>query len=125
MARSDEKNSKYKGVQCHECEGYDHIGTECATFLKKRKKSLVLSWSDGDDYDDDVKVESASCVSALTGRIMSDTESCEEEMSYEELAMSYYDLTTKNVKLTQKVEQQVKEIAQLHGERFDNLAHIS
>jgi len=27
--------------------------------------------------------------------------------------------------LTQKVEEQVKEIAQLHDERFDNLAHIS
>jgi len=25
MARSDEKNSQYKGVQCHECEGYGHI----------------------------------------------------------------------------------------------------
>jgi len=56
---------------------------------------------------------------------MSDTESCEEEMSYEELAISYYDLTAKNAELTQKVEEQVKEIAQLHDERFDNLAHIS
>jgi len=50
-----------------------------------------VSWSDGDDSDDEVKVESANCVSALTGRIMSDTESCEKEMSYEELAMAYYD----------------------------------
>ena len=56
---------------------------------------------------------------------MSDTESCEEEMSYVELAMSYYDLTAKNTELTQKVEEHVKEIAQLYDERFDNLAHIS
>jgi len=27
MARSDEKKSQYKGVQCHECEGYGHIRT--------------------------------------------------------------------------------------------------
>ena len=32
---TNEKNSRYKGVQCHECEGYGHIRTECATFLKK------------------------------------------------------------------------------------------
>jgi len=51
-----------------------------------------------------VKVESANHVSALTGRIMSDTDSCEEEMFYDKLAMSYYDLTAKNAELTQKVE---------------------
>ena len=72
-----------------------------------------------------MKAESANYVSALTGKIMSDTESCEEEMSYVELAMSYYDLTAKNTELTQKVEEHVKEIAQLYDERFDNLAHIS
>jgi hypothetical protein len=27
MVRSDEKNSQYKGVQCHECEGYGHNKT--------------------------------------------------------------------------------------------------
>jgi len=90
MTRSDKKNSQYKGVQCHESEGYGKIRTECATFLKKHKKSLDVSWADGDDFD-----------------------------------VSYYDLTTKNAELTQKVEDQVKEIAQLHDERFDNLAHIS
>jgi len=33
--RTDEKNSQYKDFQCHGCEGYSHIRTECATFLKK------------------------------------------------------------------------------------------
>jgi len=125
MVRSDEMNSHYKGVQCHECEGYGHIRTKCATFLKKQKKSLAVSWSDGDDSDDEVKVESANHVSALTGRIMSDTVSCEEEMTYDELAIYYYDLMAKNTKLTQNVEEHVKEIAQLQDESFDNLAHIS
>jgi len=27
MARADEKNPQYKGVQCHECERYGHIKT--------------------------------------------------------------------------------------------------
>ena len=120
MTRSGEKNSQYKGVQCHKCEGYGHIRTECAIFLKKQKKSLTVSWSNGDDSEDEAKVESANCVSALTSRIMLDIESCEEEMSYEELSMSYYDLTAKNAELTQKVEKQVKEIAQLHDEIFDS-----
>ena len=30
----------------------------------------------------------------------------------------------KNIELTEKVEEQVKEIAQLQDERLDNLAHI-
>jgi hypothetical protein len=47
-----------------------------------------------------VKAESANHVSALTGRIISYTESCEEEMTYDELALSYYDLITKNTELT-------------------------
>jgi hypothetical protein len=33
--KSDEKSAQTKGVQCHECEGFGHIRTECATFLKK------------------------------------------------------------------------------------------
>ena len=106
MARSDEKNPQYKGVRCHECEGYGHIRTECATFLRRQKKSLVVSWSYGDDSEDEVKTESINHVSALTGRIMSDTESCEEEMSYDELAMSYFDLLARNTYLTHRVEKQ-------------------
>ena len=125
MTRPDEVDSHYKGVQCHECEGYGHIRTECATFLKKQKKSLDVSWSDGDDSNDEVKAESANHVSALAGRIMSDTESCEEEMSYDELAISYYDLMAKNSELTQKVEEQARKIAHLGDEKFDNLNHIS
>jgi hypothetical protein len=56
---------------------------------------------------------------------MSDTESCEEEMTYDELAMSYYDLIARNTDLTQRVEKQVLVIAQLQDERFENLAQIS
>jgi len=40
-ATDDERNQP-KGVQCHECEGFGHIKTECATFLKKQKKSLFI-----------------------------------------------------------------------------------
>jgi predicted nuclease with TOPRIM domain len=46
-------------------------------------------------------------------------------MSYDELGISYYDLMAKNSELTQKLEKQAREIAQLQDEKFDNLAHIS
>ncbi|GAU44283.1 hypothetical protein TSUD_371830 [Trifolium subterraneum] len=36
----DEKPAQSKGIQCHECEGYGHIRTECATYLKKQKKKV-------------------------------------------------------------------------------------
>lgn len=42
-------------------------------FLKEKKKSLVVSWSDGDDLEEEVKNESAKNVTALTGRVVSDT----------------------------------------------------
>ncbi|MCI48534.1 gag-protease polyprotein, partial [Trifolium medium] len=54
-----------KGVQCHECEGYGHIRAECATYLKKQKKSLVVSWYDEDDSEGELENESAKHVTAL------------------------------------------------------------
>ncbi|MCI40552.1 gag-protease polyprotein, partial [Trifolium medium] len=41
---TDDKPNQGKGVQCHECEGYGHIRTECATYLKKQKKGLTVTW---------------------------------------------------------------------------------
>nr|ABN06156.1 gag-pol polyprotein, related [Medicago truncatula] len=124
MARADEKNPQYKGVQCHECEGYGHIRTEYDTFLKRQNKILAVSWSDGDNFEDEGKTEYANHFSALTGRIMSDTESYEEEMSYDELAMAYYELIARNGELTQMVEKQEDMITQLQEERNENLAQI-
>ncbi|MCI46794.1 gag-pol polyprotein, partial [Trifolium medium] len=77
--RNDEKISQAKGVQCHDCEGYDHIRTECATYLKKQKKSLAVSWSDEDDSEGEVDSETTKHVSALTGICMADEESDDEE----------------------------------------------
>jgi len=113
MTRTDEKNTQYKGVQCHECEEYGHIRSECATFLKRQKKILVVSWSDEDESEGEVENESAKHVSALTGRVMSDTESCEEEMSYDELAISNNELISKNTDISQMLEKQEDIISQL------------
>ncbi|MCI22700.1 gag-protease polyprotein, partial [Trifolium medium] len=95
-SKIDEKPNQGKGVQCHECEGYGHIRTECATYLKKRKKSLTVSWSDEEESEEEVESEVAKHVIALTGICMSDAESCDEELTYDELADSYKELCLKS-----------------------------
>ena len=46
----DNGSSKFeksgKGIKCHECEGFGHIQSECATYLKCKKKSLVATLLD-------------------------------------------------------------------------------
>ncbi|KAA0065349.1 gag-pol polyprotein [Cucumis melo var. makuwa] len=47
------KFDKYgKGIRCHECEGIGHIQTERATYLKRKKKILVATFSDEEDYSE-------------------------------------------------------------------------
>jgi len=41
-AETNEKKKHLKGDQCHECEGYGHSRTECATVRNKRKVWLCL-----------------------------------------------------------------------------------
>jgi len=40
---TDDGRIQPKGAQCHECEGFGHNRTECATFSKKQEKSLSAS----------------------------------------------------------------------------------
>jgi len=94
--KTDGNNNQSKGVQCSECEGYSHVRTECATYLKKQKRSLVVSWSDKDNLEEEVEKEYAKNVTALTGVYMSDAELGDEELTYEELLISYKDLYTKS-----------------------------
>ncbi|MCI29225.1 gag-pol polyprotein, partial [Trifolium medium] len=122
--RTDEKTNQVKGVQYHECEGYGHIRTKCATFLKKQKKGLTVSWSE-EDSEGEVETEAAKHITALTGICMSDTKSCDEDISYEELVASYKELCIKSEEVCRTLEKQKKIIAQLQAERYDNLSKIS
>ncbi|XP_024023122.1 uncharacterized protein LOC112092104 [Morus notabilis] len=45
---SSNDKKKNREIQCRECDGYGHIQSECANTLKKRKKSLNVTWSDED-----------------------------------------------------------------------------
>lgn len=115
---------KSKGVQCYECEGYGYIRTECTTFLKKQKKSLVVSWSNEDNSEGEVENEYAKNVTALTGIYMSDAESCDKELTYEELDISYKELYTKSEDICKLLEKQKKTISQLYTEMDNHLTKI-
>ena len=68
--------------------------------------------------------EYAKHVTVLTSRVMSDTGSCDEELPYEELAISYKELVAKSTDKCQLLEKQDKIISQLQFERSDHLAKI-
>ena len=45
-------DSKMKGIQCHECKGFNHVAAECAVTMKKwrnSQKAMKASWSEDDD----------------------------------------------------------------------------
>jgi len=86
--KTDGNSNQSKGAQCYECEGYVHIRTGCATYLKKQKKSLAVSWFDEDKLEGEVENEYAKEFTALTGVYLSDGESSDEELTYEELVIS-------------------------------------
>ncbi|CAJ2661891.1 unnamed protein product [Trifolium pratense] len=119
---TEEKSAPNKGVQCHECEGYGHIRTECATFLKKQKKGLTVSWS---DEDSEGETDTAKSIHALTGVCTSDTESCDEELTFDELAESYKELCLRSEEVCRISEKQKETISKLQTERIVNLTKIS
>ncbi|KAA0039010.1 uncharacterized protein E6C27_scaffold84G00970 [Cucumis melo var. makuwa] len=47
---TSESGKNGKGIRCHECEEFGHIQSECATYLKRKKKSLIAMFSDEENY---------------------------------------------------------------------------
>ena len=37
--------------QCFGCQGYDHVKSECPTFLRSKGKAMVVTFSDDSDED--------------------------------------------------------------------------
>jgi len=101
------------------------ISEQSVPLFSKDKKSLTVSWSDEDDSNDEVENESGKHASAFAGRVMSDTKSYEEELSYDELAISYHELIAKNADMNQMLEKQGEIISQLQSERSKNFIKIS
>ncbi|WJX55219.1 hypothetical protein P8452_41015 [Trifolium repens] len=114
--KPEEKSNQSKGVQCHECEGYGHIRSECGTYQKRQKKGLTVSWS---DEDTDGESESARHATAFTGTCVSvaDWESDEDgDVSYEKLASTYKELVTRYEEMCRILEKQKKTINKLQAE---------
>src|ERR1044072_2927537 len=86
--KDEERPSRSRGIQCHECEGYGHIKSECPTFLKKQKKGMAVTWSDDESEEENDDV-TANIVKALNVRVTEDVDSSDEEMTDEELADTY------------------------------------
>ena len=121
--RNEEKNSRYKGVQCNECEGYGHVRTECVTFLKKQKKGMIVSWSDDEGTDGDVDSDAAKRVSAMTGRVESGSEN--EDSDYEKVTVSYGYQDIHDESTSRHVMEQEEIINHLQEERIGHLTKIS
>jgi hypothetical protein len=97
------KADENKGVQCYECEGYGHVRTERATYLKKQKKGLAVTWSDEDNSNNELENVAANHVSAMTGVCFSDNDLCDDQFTYEELASGYKDLYLKSEEVCRTV----------------------
>ncbi|KAA0055426.1 gag-pol polyprotein [Cucumis melo var. makuwa] len=50
--KGSEVSKSDKGIRCHECEGFGHIQAERATYLKRKKKVLVATFFDEEDYSE-------------------------------------------------------------------------
>jgi len=61
----------------------------------------------------------------MTGRVSSDTKSCDEKLVYDELVASYKGLYARSVEICQMLEEQKKVNSQLLVERSNHLANIS
>ncbi|MCI31843.1 gag-pol polyprotein, partial [Trifolium medium] len=83
---------------------------------------LTVSWSDKDDSEGELNNESAKHVTALTSRCVSDTESCDENVSYEELAPSYMELCVRSEEVRKLGEKHKRIIAQLQAEKSELLS---
>src|ERR1044072_7182918 len=87
-SKSEDEGSQSREIQCHGCEGYGHIRAECPTFLKKQRKGMTVTWSDGESGSESEE-EPANLVTAPSGTCNSDKDSSDEEVTFEELADTY------------------------------------
>ncbi|CAM8977942.1 unnamed protein product [Rhodiola kirilowii] len=98
-------DSKGKGIQCRECEGFGHIRAECVN-TQKKKNAYTVSWSDSDSEGEiNNFVALSSCLRAEEdqnkeeGRntssedeILYSSSSDNEEITDEEIANNYKEL---------------------------------
>jgi len=86
---------------------------------------LTIAWSDKDISESVNEYEPLKRVTAFTGRVFSDTESCDEELAYDDLAASYKDLYFRSIEICKILGEQKKISSQLLTKRSSHLTKIS
>ncbi|KAK2456170.1 gag-protease polyprotein [Trifolium repens] len=115
--KTNDKPIQDRDIQCRECEGYGHYRSECSTYLKRQKKGLSVSWSDEDESVNELASNSSNQVNAMTGVYLSDNESCDEDLTYEELASAYRKLCIRSEEVCRKNAELETTIIQLKSEK--------
>jgi hypothetical protein len=136
---TEEDQGNQGRVQCHECEGFGHIRSECPTFIKRR--GLTATWSDGDSDSEDEQV-SAKIVRALTSVCEVETtqeslpgicepeptqEETTQEFTYEEISNFYTQACEENQELTRKIAAQqdtIKGLVETRDRLFARIFHM-
>jgi hypothetical protein len=97
-----DEGNQGKCVRCYECEGFGHIKSECATYIKRQEKGLTASWSDEDNSDNEMETENH--VSVMTAVCSSSIHN--EKITYEELAASSKGLCIRSKEVCRTVKNQ-------------------
>ncbi|MCH79439.1 gag-protease polyprotein [Trifolium medium] len=122
--RVEDQPGQFRSVQCFECEGHGHTRPECPTYLKRQKKGLAVTWSD-DESEGEMENEVANHVTALSGICKSDSETCNDEVSYGELLEQYNRMHERNGDFYVTIRQQKETISILEVERDNLLENVS
>ncbi|KAM0995716.1 hypothetical protein ACFX2C_005812 [Malus domestica] len=120
-SRTSEHRSSNNRVQCHECQGYKHIASECANTIKrkeKKNKAMKVTWSDSDSGDASSS-ESEKDTIAFIGTVDGyDTEgSFVEEPDLEEVLRKYSDLYDISVQVKKDNSNLKKKLALVESEK--------
>ncbi|XP_068315001.1 uncharacterized protein [Pyrus communis] len=120
-SRTSEHRSSNSKVQCHECQGYGHIASECANTIKRKEKKnrvMKVTWSDS-DLGDASTSESENDTIAFIGTIDGyDTEdSFVEEPDLDEVLRKYSDLYDISVQVKKDNSNLKKKLALVESEK--------
>jgi hypothetical protein len=116
------EKQKDKEDQCSECGGFGHLTTECTNF---HKKSLNSAWSEKNVSERLNEGMFSRQVTALTGKIYSDDESCDDELEYDDLVTAYKDLHARSTEICKMLGEQKKINNQLLEDKKALLTKVS
>ena len=80
------------GPQCFGCQGYGHMKSECPTYLKSKGKTMAVTLSDGEVFDDEFSEDESGCdedgnfIAFTAIAVVNESISAEENLSDGELS---------------------------------------